>query len=57
MNTSTIVILKVVLNMSGDNYTCRAENDVGYDEHTTTIYVFGKKPMTAMNDLTIISHA
>jgi len=49
MNASSIEIQKVGLNMSSDNYTCRAENDLGYDEHTTTIYVFGKKPMTAVN--------
>jgi len=49
INASSIEIQKVGLNMSGDNYTCRAENDLGYDEHTTTIYVFGKKPMMAMN--------
>ena len=29
--------------MNGDSYTCRADNDVGYDEHTTTINVFGEE--------------
>jgi len=48
MNASTITILNVGLNLIGDNYTCRASNDVGYDEHTTIINVFGEQPMKTL---------
>jgi len=43
MNASTITILNVGLDWNNDNITCRADNDVGYDQNTTTIHVFGKK--------------
>ncbi|XP_065906698.1 uncharacterized protein [Dysidea avara] len=40
INASVISLPNIGLNMNGDSYTCRADNDVGYDEHTTTINVF-----------------
>ena len=51
MNVSTITIQNIRLNTNGDNYTCRAENDVGYDKQTTIIYVFGKELVMTMNGL------
>ena len=38
-NVSTITVTNYD---DGDVYTCRAENDVGFDEESTTINVFGK---------------
>ena len=38
-NVSTITVTNY---NDGDEYTCRAENDVGFDEESTTINVFGK---------------
>ena len=38
-NVSTIT---VTYYNDGDEYTCRAENDVGFDNESTTINVFGK---------------
>lgn len=45
MNASNITLLNVGLNMSNDKFTCRAYNDKGYDEHSTTIKLFGEKLM------------
>jgi len=42
MNASTITVLNIEMNWNDNNITCRAENDVGYVEVTTTIHVFGK---------------
>ena len=50
MNASTITILNVGLNLIGDNYTCRASNDVGYDDHTTTINMFDEQPINSTED-------
>ena len=42
-NTSTITISNVDINKdNGVVYTCRAENDEGYDEQLTIVNVFGK---------------
>ena len=38
-NTSTITVSNY---NDGDEFTCRAENGVGFDEESTTINVFGK---------------
>ena len=38
-NVSTITVTNY---NDGDVYTCRAENDVGFDEESTTINVFSK---------------
>ena len=38
-NTSTITVSNY---NNGDVYTCRADNDIGFDMETTTINVFGK---------------
>ena len=38
-NVSTITVTDY---NDGDMFTCRADNDVGFDEETTTINVFGK---------------
>ena len=38
-NVSNIVVTNY---NDGDEYTCRADNDVGYDNKSTTINVFGK---------------
>ena len=54
MNASTITILNIGLNMNGDHYTCRADNDVGYDEHTTTINVFGEELINCRSTVLIL---
>ena len=38
-NVSTITVTNY---NDGDVFTCRADNDVGFDEESTTINVFGK---------------
>jgi len=38
-NVSTITITDA---NDGDVFTCRAENNIGYDKHETTLNVFGK---------------
>jgi len=41
-NVSTITIINVGSDENGDMYTCRAENEIGFDEETTTINVYGE---------------
>ena len=41
-DVSTITITDVDPGDDRDMYTCRAENDIGFDEETTTINVFGE---------------
>ena len=41
-NLSTITITDVCADDDRDMYMCRAENDNGFDEETTTINVFGE---------------
>ena len=41
-NVSIITISNVNFDDNGDMYTCRAVNNIGYDEENTVLIVFGK---------------